>query len=143
MKIIRVFTAVFFFSLLPSLASAADRTDEALSRIDVILNKAVTEVTALTLAVTNIRTPAEAVVSIDRFSSIISRMQNELRILGDEYAGSVDTKTVLGKTAEFRQRMQPVGKAYGQAIGRLPPAILNSDDFRSAFDKLRRLGLAQ
>jgi hypothetical protein len=128
---------------LPSLAKAADRTDEALTKIDVILEKAIDEVKILTIAATNIRTPAEAVVSLDRFSSIIDRMQNELRILGEEYAGSVNAKTVLGKTSEFSKRVQPVGKAYGQAIGRLPPAILNSDDFRSAFDKLRKLGLAQ
>lgn len=143
MKHIRLALAVVFFSILPNLVTAADRTDEALTRIDAILVKAVAEVQTLTQGVTNIRTPAEAVVSLDRFSSIVTRMQNELKLISDEFSGSVDTKTLLGKSAEFRQRMQPAGRAYGQAIGRLPPAILNSDDFRSAFDKLRKLGLAQ
>jgi len=143
MKRIRISAAILFVTFLPAILSAADRTDEAITRIDAVLIKAISEVQTLTQGVTNIRTPAEAVVSLDRFASVVTRMQNELKQISDEFSGSVDAKTLLGKSSGFRQRMQPAGRAYGQAIGRLPAAILNSDDFRSAYDKLRKLGLAQ
>lgn len=143
MKIIRTLISALLFSLLVSLLATTDRTLEALVRMDAILDKVAAEVTALTLAATNVRTPADAVVSIKRFSSIVVRLQNEFRLLGDAYADSLNASVLVDTADRYRRRMESLGKAYGRALGRFSPLIRTSAEFGSAFENVRRLGLIQ
>lgn len=141
MKIIRTLISALLFSLLVSLLVTTDRTLEALVRMDAILAEVAVEVRAL--AARNVRTVEEAVESVKRFSSIIVRLQNEFRLLGDAYADSLNASVLVDTADRYRRQMESLGKAYGRALGRFSPLIRSSAEFCSAFENVRRLGLIQ
>jgi len=117
-----------------------DDTDVALQKIKACSKEVITEINKLCEEVETIRTVAQAIDSLDSFYALVSRFVNEIKTINAELGPTADTKKLFANIGEIKKLTQEAGQNYGAALGKLPKAILESNDFIDALKKLHALG---
>jgi len=114
----------------------ADATDQALDRIKTSANEAIAEVKALTTQSAKIRSVNDAVDALERFYTIVQRMNESCAKILQDLGAEIDTKKLSVGIAGIQEQTRAAGMAFALVIGKLPQDVLSSDAFKSVLQKI-------